>query len=76
VGTKSSGELVPLLRQVQPKFGNPDQYWARTPEFFGDLAGVAQEEAVWQSSCLIRKTVHQRGRIMASAIVKRAKPVQ
>jgi len=44
VGTNHPGELPPLLRMVQPRFGVLTNIGREHLEFFGDLAGVAQEE--------------------------------
>ncbi len=44
VGTNHPGELAPLVRLVQPKFGVITNIAREHLEFFGDIAGVAQEE--------------------------------
>lgn len=44
VGTNHPGELPPLLRMAQPAFGVITNIGREHLEFFGDLAGVAQEE--------------------------------
>jgi UDP-N-acetylmuramoyl-tripeptide--D-alanyl-D-alanine ligase len=44
VGTNHPGELPPLLRMAQPGFGVLTNIGREHLEFFGDLAGVAQEE--------------------------------
>jgi|ERR1043166_5889465 UDP-N-acetylmuramoyl-tripeptide--D-alanyl-D-alanine ligase len=44
VGTNHPGELAPLLRLIQPRFGVLTSIGREHLEFFGDLAGVAQEE--------------------------------
>ncbi len=44
VGTNHPGELEPLLKIVQPQFGVLTNIGREHLEFFGDLAGVAQEE--------------------------------
>jgi UDP-N-acetylmuramoyl-tripeptide--D-alanyl-D-alanine ligase len=44
VGTNHPGELAPLLRMVQPRFGVITNIGREHLEFFGDLAGVAEEE--------------------------------
>jgi len=44
VGTNHPGELAPLVKMVQPKFGIITNIGREHLEFFGDLAGVAQEE--------------------------------
>jgi len=44
VGTNHPGELAPLLRMIQPRFGVITNVGREHLEFFGDLAGVAREE--------------------------------
>jgi UDP-N-acetylmuramoyl-tripeptide--D-alanyl-D-alanine ligase len=44
VGTNHPGELAPLIKMVQPKFGVITNIGREHLEFFGDVAGVAQEE--------------------------------
>ncbi|HEY4414688.1 MAG TPA: UDP-N-acetylmuramoyl-tripeptide--D-alanyl-D-alanine ligase [Verrucomicrobiae bacterium] len=44
VGTNHPGELAPLVKLIQPKFGVITSIGREHLEFFGDLAGVAQEE--------------------------------
>ncbi len=44
VGTNHPGELAPLVKMVQPKFGVVTNIGREHLEFFGDLAGVAKEE--------------------------------
>lgn len=44
VGTNHPGELAPLLRMVQPRHAVLTNIGREHLEFFGDLAGVAQEE--------------------------------
>lgn len=44
VGTNHPGELAPLLTMIQPKYGVITNIGREHLEFFGDLAGVAQEE--------------------------------
>jgi UDP-N-acetylmuramoyl-tripeptide--D-alanyl-D-alanine ligase len=44
IGTNHPGELAPLARMVQPQFGVITSIGREHLEFFGDLAGVAQEE--------------------------------
>jgi len=44
VGTNHPGELPPLLRMIQPRLGLLTNIGREHLEFFGDLAGVAQEE--------------------------------
>ena len=43
-GTNHPGELAPLVKMIQPKFGVITNIGREHLEFFGDLAGVAQEE--------------------------------
>ncbi|PYJ00931.1 MAG: hypothetical protein DME25_19390 [Verrucomicrobia bacterium] len=51
VGTNHPGELPPLLRMIQPRFGVLTNIGREHLEFFGDLAGVAQEEG-WLAELL------------------------
>lgn len=44
VGTNHPGELAPLVKMVQPKLGVITNIGREHLEFFGDVAGVAQEE--------------------------------
>ncbi len=44
VGTNHPGELAPLVKMVQPKAGIITNIGREHLEFFGDVAGVAQEE--------------------------------
>jgi UDP-N-acetylmuramoyl-tripeptide--D-alanyl-D-alanine ligase len=44
VGTNHPGELAPLLRMIQPRYGIITSIGREHLEFFGDLAGVAREE--------------------------------
>jgi UDP-N-acetylmuramoyl-tripeptide--D-alanyl-D-alanine ligase len=44
VGTNHPGELAPLVTMTQPKFGVITSVGREHLEFFGDVAGVAQEE--------------------------------
>ena len=46
VGTNHPGELAPLLDLIQPQFSVITNIGREHLEFFGDLAGVAQEEGV------------------------------
>jgi len=43
-GTNHPGELAPLVKIIQPKYGVITNIGREHLEFFGDLAGVAQEE--------------------------------
>lgn len=51
VGTNHPGELAPLVRMVQPKIGVITNIGREHLEFFGDVAGVAQEEG-WLAELL------------------------
>src|SRR5262245_15469579 len=44
VGTNHPGELPPLLRMIQPRFGVLTNIGREHLELFGDLAGVAEEQ--------------------------------
>jgi UDP-N-acetylmuramoyl-tripeptide--D-alanyl-D-alanine ligase len=44
VGTNHPGELAPLVKLVQPRYGVITNIGREHLEFFGDLAGVAEEE--------------------------------
>ncbi len=44
VGTNHPGELAPLVNLIQPQYGVLTSIGREHLEFFGDLAGVAQEE--------------------------------
>lgn len=44
VGTNHPGELAPLVRMAQPRLGVITNIGREHLEFFGDLAGVAEEE--------------------------------
>jgi UDP-N-acetylmuramoyl-tripeptide--D-alanyl-D-alanine ligase len=43
-GTNHPGELAPLVEMIRPKYGVLTNIGREHLEFFGDLAGVAQEE--------------------------------
>jgi UDP-N-acetylmuramoyl-tripeptide--D-alanyl-D-alanine ligase len=43
-GTNHPGELAPLVKMIRPKFGVLTNIGREHLEFFGDVAGVAQEE--------------------------------
>jgi UDP-N-acetylmuramoyl-tripeptide--D-alanyl-D-alanine ligase len=45
-GTNHPGELAPLVKMIQPKFGIITNIGREHLEFFGDLAGVAKEEGM------------------------------
>ena len=51
VGTNHPGELAPLVRMVQPKFGVITSIGREHLEYFGDLSGVANEEG-WLAELL------------------------
>jgi UDP-N-acetylmuramoyl-tripeptide--D-alanyl-D-alanine ligase len=50
-GTNHQGELAPLVKMIQPKFGVITNIGREHLEFFGDVAGVAQEEG-WLAELL------------------------
>ncbi|MGA3283609.1 MAG: UDP-N-acetylmuramoyl-tripeptide--D-alanyl-D-alanine ligase, partial [Verrucomicrobiota bacterium] len=43
-GTNHPGELAPLVKMIQPKYGVITNIGREHLEFFGDITGVAQEE--------------------------------
>jgi len=51
VGTNHPGELAPLVRMARPKFGVVTNIGREHLEFFGDVAGVAEEEG-WLAELL------------------------
>jgi UDP-N-acetylmuramoyl-tripeptide--D-alanyl-D-alanine ligase len=51
VGTNHPGELAPLVRMVQPKYGIITSIGREHLEFFGDVEGVAREEG-WLAELL------------------------
>jgi len=51
VGTNHPGELAPLVRMVQPRYGVLTNIGREHLEFFGDLDGVAREEG-WLAELL------------------------
>ena len=51
VGTNHPGELAPLVRMIQPKYGVLTNIGREHLEFFGDVAGVAHEEG-WLAELL------------------------
>ena len=51
VGTNHPGELAPLVRMIQPRYGVITSIGREHLEFFGDLNGVAQEEG-WLAELL------------------------
>jgi UDP-N-acetylmuramoyl-tripeptide--D-alanyl-D-alanine ligase len=50
-GTNHPGELAPLVKMIAPKFGVLTNIGREHLEFFGDIAGVAQEEG-WLAELL------------------------
>ena len=50
-GTNHPGELAPLVKMIRPKFGIITNVGREHLEFFGDVAGVAQEEG-WLAELL------------------------
>ena len=74
VGTNHPGELLPLLKMVQPRYGLLTNIGREHLEFFGDIAGVASEEG-----CLA-EFLHPSGKLFINgdgewtpAIVQRTK---
>lgn len=51
VGTNHPGELAPLVKMIRPKLGVITTIGREHLEFFGDVAGVAQEEG-WLAELL------------------------
>ena len=51
VGTNHPGELAPLVRMIQPQYGVITTIGREHLEFFGDVAGVADEEG-WLAELL------------------------
>ena len=51
VGTNHPGELAPLVRMIQPRFGVIPSIGREHLEFFGDVAGVVAEEG-WLAELL------------------------
>jgi UDP-N-acetylmuramoyl-tripeptide--D-alanyl-D-alanine ligase len=50
-GTNHPGELAPLVKMIQPEYGVMTSIGREHLEFFGDVAGVAQEEG-WLAELL------------------------
>jgi UDP-N-acetylmuramoyl-tripeptide--D-alanyl-D-alanine ligase len=50
-GTNHPGELAPLVKMIQPKYGVITNIGREHLEFFGDLAGIAREEG-WLAELL------------------------
>jgi UDP-N-acetylmuramoyl-tripeptide--D-alanyl-D-alanine ligase len=50
-GTNHPGELAPLVKMIRPKYGVMTTIGREHLEFFGDVAGVAQEEG-WLAELL------------------------
>jgi UDP-N-acetylmuramoyl-tripeptide--D-alanyl-D-alanine ligase len=50
-GTNHPGELAPLMKMIQPKYGALTNVGREHLEFFGDVAGVAREEG-WLAELL------------------------
>lgn len=50
-GTNHPGELAPLVKMIQPKYGVVTNVGREHLEFFGDVAGVAEEEG-WLAELL------------------------
>jgi len=51
VGTNHPGELAPLVRMIEPRFGVITSVGREHLEFFGDLTGVAEEQG-WLAELL------------------------
>ena len=51
VGTNHPGELAPLVQMIQPRYGLITSVGREHLEFFGDMAGVAEEEG-WLAELL------------------------
>src|SRR5256885_1986622 len=51
IGTNHPGELAPLIKMIQPHYGVITSIGREHLEFFGDVAGVAQEEG-WLAELL------------------------
>ena len=51
VGTNHPGELAPLVKMIQPRYGVITNIGREHLEFFGDVAGVAKEEG-WLAELL------------------------
>ncbi len=51
VGTNHPGEIAPLVRMIQPKYGVMTSIGREHLEFFGDVNGVAEEEG-WLAELL------------------------
>jgi UDP-N-acetylmuramoyl-tripeptide--D-alanyl-D-alanine ligase len=51
VGTNHPGELAPLVKMIQPKYGVITSVGREHLEFFGDVEGVAEEEG-WLAEML------------------------
>ena len=51
VGTNHPGELAPLVKMIQPRYGVITTIGREHLEFFGDVAGVAEEEG-WLAELL------------------------
>ena len=51
VGTNHPGELAPLVQMIQPRYGVITSIGREHLEFFGDMAGVAEEEG-WLAELL------------------------
>ena len=64
-GTNHPGELAPLVKMIQPTYGVITCIGREHLEFFGDLAGVAQEEG-WlaESAAGGGQALCERGRRM------------
>ena len=74
VGTNHPGELAALVDLVQPQFGVITNVGREHLEFFGDLAGVAQEEGALAEALLATGKLFLNGDDKWSEVIaKRAK---
>ncbi len=74
IGTNHPGELAPLVSMVQPLYGVITNIGREHLEFFGDLAGVAQEEGMLAEMLPANGTLFLNGdNEWADALAKRAK---
>lgn len=74
VGTNHPGELAPLVEMIAPRFGVITNIGREHLEFFGDLAGVAQEEGALADMLPVDGTLFVNGdNEWSDRIVKRTK---
>jgi UDP-N-acetylmuramoyl-tripeptide--D-alanyl-D-alanine ligase len=60
-GTNHPGELAPLLKMIQPKYGVLTNIGREHLEFFGDLEGVAREEGALAEGLTAEGTLFVNG---------------